>query len=91
MVELDFIMEPDGDIHAINYPTDDGWEIDIYLPKLKVRENTNIVKLAQKINSLYLLEYLCAEMQKYHGEFDEERYCKLGVTTCVIEQIIKNM
>jgi len=90
-VELDFVMDVDGGTLSTNYPTDDGWVIDIYLKKLRARDNTNVVNLAQKINRLYLLEYICAEMQQLHGEFNEDTYCKVGVSSCVIEEIVKQM
>ena len=90
-VDIDFVMEPDGNTLAQNYPTENGWVVDIYLKKLRARDNSNVEKLAQKINRLYLIEYLCAEMQQQIGKLDEERFCKVGVSTCVLEEVIKQM
>lgn len=93
-VELDFLMEDDGNAYAYNHPEGNDWIIDISLKKLYARANSNIEKLADKINQLYLREFLCVTIQEMFPSMSEEEFEKVfchSLIGCKMKNATRNL
>jgi len=92
-IQLNCVVEKETDpmykgALAINDPDPDDddsyrrWIINVYLKKQHYRKNVSYKRVAQDINNLFLLEYICAITRKNTKDFGTLCEGEEPITTC---------
>lgn len=83
---------------AINYGLDDCKEniIEMSIPNMKIRKNSGHLKYSERINNLFLTEFICSEYRNTQKNFTPicEKVGKIftfNQIQCPIDIIVKNI